>query len=150
MKQPTREEFKAWAAANRPLALAVAKAQAFAEMEKERTLRYTRPIFESYHFTEPDGTPIKDEERLYLCKDKERCKRYYDECDKAHRAHGFTGKYGHHPALIAETMKMRAENELIKSGCALLGIEGIHNLDHRKEMLRILMGACFAKEKRAA
>ena len=151
MKTPTLDEFKAWAKEHQSLALAVCKAQAFAQVERERVNAYIRPIFDRYSFKNEKGEPIKKPDDLYLCKDEVLCAAYYAECDKAHREHGFRGPEGHCPALVAEDMHRRAAAALIEAGVKLfdIGTAGIYG-ENRAKMLRLLLGACLIKEKKAA
>lgn len=155
MKTPSLSQFKTWARQNHELAQAVCAAQAFAECERQRVDAYVLPIFKSYTFIVGlTGVRRKLVEYvtsprdLYLCTDEALCKKYYAECDQAHRAHGFKGQDGFCPALVAESELVDAQNALIKSGAELLGIDGadVHG-EHRKQMLHLLLGACL---KRAA
>lgn len=137
---PTEEQLKTWARDNRELALAVAKTQAFAQLERERVNAYVLPIFMSYGFTDEDGKPITKPERLYLSDAEDRIALYYDECDLAHSAHGYTGEYGTCPALVAESLQIKAENALLQSLATFIGVDGFYaSLDLRKKALRIAM-----------
>lgn len=153
MKTPTIKEFKAWSRMHHGLAYAVIQAKAFAQVERERVNAYILPLFNSFRFSTADtldGRPINDPEHLYLCKDEELCKDFYEACDKAHREHGFTGKHGHCPALMAEHLQIIAENALLDAGCKLMGIESGLYGENREKMLEILLGACMVEHKKAA
>jgi hypothetical protein len=119
---------------------------AFAQVERERVNAYILPIFQRYGFRDDEGKPITNPERLYTCTDEERVAAYYEECDRAHREHGFTGPKGHCPALTAEDALVKAENALIRAASALTGIEvGEVYLESRRKYLDILLGACIKK-----
>lgn len=155
MRTPKLAEFKRWARQHSALAHAVVMAQAFAELERERVDAYIAPILADFSFkygeryTEKRGQFINKVGDLYLCDDEAGLKRFYECCDEAHRAHGFTGPHGHCPALTAENLQMEAERALIDAGCELMGIErGLYG-ENRAEMLRILMGACLLERKAA-
>lgn len=66
-----------------------------------------------------------------------------DQCDAAHRAHGFRGGAGEHPALVAETLKIKAENLLLESLAAFTGAPGFYTLELRAKALRIAIGSCL-------
>lgn len=142
----TRDSLEQWAKENAHLALAVCQAQAFAKCERERVFSYTLPIFRRYSFrvnpkfSHRYGEMVERPADLYLTDEEEKTTAYYAECNSAHREHGFTGPDGHCPALVAEGLQRTAEHVLIESGCELLGIESPYNLDHRRELLRILLG----------
>lgn len=152
---PTLSEFKTWASQNRSLALAVCAARASAEVERKRVDAYIGPIFHSYGFTvdrhaQTPGELIDKPSNIYLSTDEVRVTAYFAECDAAHRAHGFTGKEGYCPALIAEAVVIDAENALLQAGCTLLGLKEIPwSMEHRREMLQLLLGACLKDEESA-
>ena len=159
MKAPSIEEFKTWAKENQSLALAVCKAQAFAECERERVDSYIRPIFNGFGFTycgpmaEKMGLkgPLPHPNDLYLCEDEALLTDYWKACDAAHREHGFRGEAGYCPALIAESNHIKIQNGLLRAGCDLFGLEDIPSLpDQRAKMLDLLLGACLIKERKAA
>lgn len=154
MKTPTINEFKAWALEHQSLALAVCKAQAFAQCERIRVDKYVKPIFDRYEFHSTlcgSTGRITDPERLYLCEDEPLCAAYYAACDKAHREHGFKGEPGQCPALVADTRRIQLENGLLRAGCELFDLQDIPSLpDQRAQMLRLLLGACLIKERKAA
>lgn len=156
MKTPTLNAFKTWAISHRPLALAVCKAQAFAEYERERVNAYITPIFHQFHFKannkiterDPDfNRPLTTPEALYLSDDL-RIPDYYAHCDAAHRSHGFKGPEGHCPALIAEHIHIQAENALLEEAQDLLGVDP-SSLEGktREEMLTLLLSACLTEEE---
>ena len=111
------------------------------------------PIFEAYHFetlpTIHNAPPVTDPKHLYLCADEVQVAAYFEECDKAHRAHGFTGPQGHCPALTAEYLVIRTEQALIDLAKPLFGIEDVYG-DDRKRYLELLIGACIKAESEAA
>ena len=152
MKTPTVEEFKTWAKTQKDLALAVCQAQAFAECEKERVEAYIRPIFDRYTFIDKRTSErITNPDWLYCSEQEELCNAYYDECDKAHREHGFRGPHGNWPDLEAKTLQIKAEKVLLEAGSELMGIEDITLYgENREKMLKLLLGACLIKEKKAA
>ncbi len=93
---PTLAAFKAFSKDIAPAARAVLMARVFADMERERVNAYILPIFQSYRFDELPKThdytgPIEDVQHLYLCADDVQVAAFFEDCDKAHRAHGFTG-----------------------------------------------------------
>lgn len=153
--QPTIAEFKKWSRANKPLALTLCKAMAFATVERKRVNAYIRPIFDSYTFLDTltgragriIGTPIPDPEQLYLCLDKEQLAHYYNACDTAHREHGFTGPYGHCPALVAEHLVTQAEWALLDAGCALLGLSEHPHMHNRQKLIDLLLRACLQNSR---
>jgi hypothetical protein len=122
-------------------------ARAFAQVERERVDAYILPIFARYTFVdglsrgERRGTPIEKPDQLYMCTDEAGVAAYFEECDQAHRAHGFKGPKGHCPALTAETLLMRTEQALIDLAKPLTGIDDVYG-DDRKRYLEILIGAC--------
>jgi len=149
------EAFKSWAKDTAPAARAVLMAKVFAQMERERVDAYTRPIFESFKFQycgELAGKcqltgPIADPKHLYLCDDP-LVPAYYEDCDKAHREHGFTGPHGHCPALTAEHLVIVAENLLIGLAAPIFGINVPDlTLEHREKYLDLLIGACLKESK---
>lgn len=144
----TVAKLKTWARQNRGLALAVATARAFHELEIERTDAYVAPIFARYGFRDEDGAPIPTTDKLYLCEDDAACAAFYAECDAAHRAHGFTGGEGEHPALIAETVKIRLENQLLESLAAFTGAPGFYTLELRAKALKIALGSCLTNSSK--
>lgn len=155
---PTLAEFKRFSQDIAPAARAVLMARVFAEMERERVSAYTLPIFLSYQFTYgtkyPDlphaGQPMTDPKDLYLVDDLHDplVLAFYADCDTAHRAHGFTGKPGHCPALEAESLVRIAEGLLIDLSEPLFGItkEHIHGAN-RDKLLDLLIGSGLKAEK---
>jgi hypothetical protein len=156
MKTPTLQEFKRWSKAHGGLAEAVCMAQAFAQCERERVDAYIKPLFELFDFYVAErfverGRPqerITDVNRLYLTDlEGAEYKRFVEECDKEHRAHGFKGKAGHCPALVAESLQIIAENALLKAGGELLGVDFTStSMELRAKALDLLLGACLKKE----
>lgn len=150
--QPTIEQFKRWAADVQPAAKAVLMARVFAQMERERVNAYIRPIFESYGFTygaiaHGRTGPIPTPGDLYLCDDTPMLACFFEDCDTAHRAHGFTGPAGHCPALRAEHLLIVTENALIGLAEPLFGIENVYGKD-RTTYLELLIGAALKPSDR--
>jgi hypothetical protein len=151
-KQPKLAEFKRWAKSHTKLAEAVCLAQAFAECQRERVDAYITPIFQRYAFQysgELIGNlsgPLPSQGDLYLCEDP-RIGDYYEECDRAHRAHGFNGPHGQCPALVAEHLLIKAQNALIDAAIPLFGVECyMMSTEQRTKYLDLLLGACLIKE----
>jgi hypothetical protein len=146
VKTPTVPELKKWALATRPLAKAVLMAQAFADVERERVNAYIKPLFLSFMFTDEDGKPITDPDRLYLSADDAGAKTYYEVCDREHRAHGFDGPEGFCPALVAEELQREAEQALLNELGKFTGIDGMdynRSLEIRKKALDMALGVCL-------
>lgn len=132
-------------------------ARVTAEMERERVNAYEIPFFATWGFT---ADKRRDETRaaevltnpreLYLSNDDERTTEYYATLDRLHREHGFTGPEGHCPALTAEWARTQAENAVIESLSALLGISAPVTLHHRAQMLDIAIGAAVKRMAEAA
>lgn len=145
-KTMTATKLRAWARSNRSLAETVLKAQAFAELERERVDAYVAPIFARYGFKDDEGNAISAPRKLYLCEDDAACATFYAECDVAHRAHGFTGGAGECPALVAEDLLTQAQNLLLDSLAKFVGVDGFSgSLELRAKALDLALGACFAK-----
>jgi hypothetical protein len=150
-KTPTLEQFKAFARSNAPAARAVLAARVFAKIERARVDAYVRPIFDARTFEVAEkwrtvaGTPerITDPRDLYLCADDAACAEFFEACDAAHRAHGFTGPKGHCPALMAENRIIELERDLIDRAADLFGIASsdVWGAD-RKKYIELLIGAC--------
>lgn len=139
----TVAKLKTWARKNREIARTVVTAQAFHQVERERVDAYVAPIFARYGFKDEDGEAIPTADRLYMCEDDAACKAFYAECDVAHRAHGFAGEPGECPALVAESLMIRAENALLESLAAFMGAPGFYTLELRAKALEIALGACL-------
>lgn len=149
IRRPTVEDLKAWARDHRDLAMTVAKAQAFASVERERVDAYERPIFDRYTFTddmlahhnEPGVAKrvLTDPKQLYLSEDEERVAAYYAECEVAHRAHGYQGEEGTCPALVAEDLQFRAEALLLDALAGFIGTDGFYTLELRAKALDMAM-----------
>jgi len=145
----TLPNFKQWAKDCAPAAKAVLMAQAFAELERERVDAYIAPIFARYTFPvkadwqESYGPVVKERKDLYLSDAEDLCANYYEDCDKAHREHGFTGPKGHCPALVAENLHRVTQCALIGLAEPLTGIspDAVYGED-RAKYLNILLGAC--------
>lgn len=158
MKTPSLQEFKRWAKSHYSIARAVIMAQAFAQLERERVDAYIQPLFDLYDFRvraewadcRPDEKITKPKD-LYLSNQEALIAEYYEECDKEHRKHGFTGPHGHCPALRAENLQIIAENLLLDAGCKWLDISrAAMGLDDRKKMLDLLLGACLKDAEKVA
>jgi hypothetical protein len=144
MKTLTPAQFRKWAEAHKPLAMAVCKTMAFATVEHERVNEYVRPIFQKYRFVDENGAPIAGPDDVFLSPDDAMCKAFWAECDVAHRAHGWIGPEGNCPALMAENLRATAENALLEAGCEFLGVKTwLLYGDNRKEMLDLLLKACL-------
>jgi hypothetical protein len=139
---------KAWARANRSLAMTVAKAKAFAEIERERVDAYIAPIFARYGFKDEDGKAIENASRLYMCEDDAACKAFYAECELAHRANGWKGEEGCCPALVAEDLQCRAEQLLLDSLGRLSSVDGgdfCRSLELRAKALNLALTVCLGR-----
>lgn len=140
-------------------------AKAFAECERVRVDAYIKPLFELYTFKVAErfqkrrgcGELVTKPDDLFLCEDEAEMAKFYAECDKEHRKHGFTGKPGQCPALVAESLAILAENTLLEHTLneLPLGIEmwQMHG-ENRKKMLKLTISmvvqefpAEFTKEK---
>jgi hypothetical protein len=146
--RPTLPQFKQWAKDCAPAAKAVLMARAFAQVERERVDAYILPIFARYTFVDGlsrrgdhRGEKIDRPDQLYLSTDEALVAQYFEECDQAHRAHGFKGPKGHCPALTAEHLVIKTEQALIDLAKPLIGIDDVYG-DDRKRYLEILIGAC--------
>jgi len=152
--KPTLDEFKQWAKDCEPAARAVLMARVFAQMERERVNAYIRPIFDAYKFNDLPKIhdyqgQIKDVGDLYLCADDIQTALFYEDCDKAHRAHGFTGPKGHCPALRAEHLVIVTEQALMDLAKPLFGIDNVYG-ENRAKYLELLIGACLKSTQEAA
>jgi hypothetical protein len=144
----TVKKLRAWARKNRSLAETVLKAQAFAELERERVDAYVAPIFARYGFKDDEGNAIASPRKLYLCEDDAACAVFYAECDVVHRANGFTGGAGECPALVAEDLLTQAQNLLLDSLARFVGVDGFSgSLELRAKALKLAIGSCFAEGK---
>jgi hypothetical protein len=148
-RRPTLGEFKQWARDVEPAARAVCLARAHAQLTRERVDAYVRPIFDSYKFeygaiAHGKTGLIPDPSHLYLCDDSPMLAAFYDDCDKAHRAHGFTGPVGHCPALHAGMLQSATENALIDLATPLFHIDhtALYGED-RAKYLDLLLGAAL-------
>lgn len=149
--KPTLAEFKRFAREIAPTVTLLLQAKVIAQMERERVDAYIGPIFARYAFEYgPLGQKcgltgiIPTEKDLYLadlCSEK--MDQYYAECDAAHRAHGFTGKTGHCPALLAEHNVIKAERALIDVAGPFFGLSNdkLTMMDDRKKFLDLVIGA---------
>lgn len=132
-----------------PTVSAVLAARVFAECERARVDAYIRPIFDSYGFTHGAkwgdahaGERLQEPKDLYLADDEIQVAAYFEECDRAHRAHGFTGPKGHCPALTAEYLVVEAERALIDLTAPTFGIDpDALFLDHRATFLDLIITA---------
>lgn len=146
-KALTVKKLRTWARSNRSLAETVLKAQAFAELERERVDAYIAPIFARYGFKDDEGNAIASPRKLYLCEDDAACAAFYAECDAVHCAHGFIGGAGECPALVAESILIQAQNLLLDSLAKFVGVDGFSgSLELREKALKLALGSCFARE----
>jgi hypothetical protein len=145
MTTRTPAQIRSWAIDHKSLAKAVCQAMAFAQAERERVDAYVLPIFQTFRFVDENGTRINSPDQLYLCNDDPMCMTFYDQCDAAHRAHGWTGPEGHCPALTAENLLLLAEAALLAAGCEFFDVvpARLHGAK-RKEMLDLLLKACVS------
>lgn len=142
-------KLKTWARTNRSLAMMVAKAMAFAQVERERVDAYVVPIFVRYGFTDSDtGETLTDPRKLYLSNDEKRCAEFYAEVAIAHRANGWDGDPEFCPALVAEDLQTKAENLLLESLGKRIGVDGFYNLDLRKRVLDLSLAVCLSEVRR--
>ena len=150
---PTMDQFRQWASDCAPAAKAVLMARAFAQVERERVEAYITPIFQAYRFEYAERWrdlhtgPIPTVADLHLCDDTPLVAAFLADCDRAHRAHGFSGPTGRCPAHVAECRVIEAEHALMALAQPVFGIEpsSIH-LDYRAEYLELLIGACLTGE----
>lgn len=167
----TPNQLNALAKETAHLALMVCVRTAFAQCERERVKAYSRPLLESFkrHFefgdackdflsdsrrvialereTKPED--IQDTGDLYKLAGTKRneafLKDFYDELAEEHIAHGWKGNREHCPALVAESAQRDAERALVDAWFRAIGQDPseVWNLEHRKRMLEIAMGACI-------
>ena len=157
--KPTLAQFQQFARDVAPAARAVLilMARVFAQMERARVDAYILPIFERYQFTDGlsdgghRGQPITTPAHLYLSTDEAQVAAYFEECDRAHRAHGFCGPQGHCPALTAENLVVKVERALIELATPLFGVEPSDLWgDTWREYVELLIGAALKAESEAA
>src|SRR5262245_28763585 len=149
---PTLGELKQWAIDCAPAAKTVLKARAFAQAERERVDAYIRPIFQTYRFEYADrwrdftGT-IETVADVYLCGDQPLVAAFVEECEREHRANGFSGPSGQSPVGVAARLVTEAEHALMALAQPLFGIEpsSIH-LHYRAEYVELLIGECLKEE----
>lgn len=131
-------------------------AQVFAQAERERVDAYIKPLFELYNFyVSKECRSLDKDERitdinlLFLTDLKSpQYLEFMEECDKEHRKHGFTGPKGHCPALIAESLKIDAENLLLDHAVSALplGIDRDRLYGNaRKKMLDLVVSMTIAE-----
>lgn len=148
-RTPTPAAFKKWARANKPLAKAVALAQAFAQVERERVDDYVEPLFQSYGFLDDEGKPVTASERSYLVEgDETRMSEFYAKCLVLHAEHGYKGEPETCPALVAENLACKAEQALLDELATFMGLDSIWTtLEQRAKALDLAMTACLGKLK---
>jgi len=135
----TVQSLKAWVASNLDAVAEMEAARIVAVAERERVDAYVEPLFRTFGFVDDEGKPIDRAANLYRCEDEEACARFYAACDEAHRVRGFAGPAGHCPALVAEHAQSQAEQKVVASMCAFLGIESYQlTLEKRAELLRLI------------
>ena len=144
----TIDQFKQLARDVGPAVSAVLAARVFAECERKRVDAYISPIFEAYRdkfVIDPrwahEHVNLKGPKDLYLCVDDVMVHDFYDDCDKAHRAHGFKGPQGHCPALTAEHLVIVAERALLELTTPTFGIDADLYGDNRAKFLELIIGA---------
>ncbi len=136
--QLTPAKLQRWSRNNRALVATMLRARAVAASERARVDAYITPLFATFDFRDESGKPIASADRLYRCKDRDACARFYTACDVAHREHGFVGEAGYCPALVADHAAVEAESAVVRSMEALLGVEVLH-LDHRAKLLKLVV-----------
>lgn len=132
-------------------------AQVFAQAERERVDSYIKPLFELYNFYvskehrrsgDPDER-ITDINRLWLTDLKSpQYLEFMAECAKEHRKHGWTGPADHCPALVAESLKIDAENLLLDHATSALPLGIDRDMlygDARKKMLDLVVSMTIAE-----
>lgn len=148
----TLSQFKAWSRDAAPLVSALVAAQAFAQCKREQVDAYVRPIFDRYQFQYSGDLatklglsgPLPSPKELYLCDDEPALQAYFADLDDAHRAHGFTGPKGHCPALVAETLLVRAEQALLELAEPVVGIAPYQVYgEKRRSYLDLLIGGAM-------
>lgn len=151
MKTPNITAFRAWAIRHAQTGHSVLMARAYAQLMRERVDAYIQPLFASYTFYVSDDVAartgrrerITDIKRLYLTNLQGRdYLDFLEDCDHAHRKHGFTGPAGHCPALVAEELQRKAEYALLLAASDLFGVE-LQNTygETRANALDLLIGA---------
>ena len=146
-KKLTIAGLKKWASKMRPLVVEMLTKRAFAEVERKRVNAYIAPVFAQFRFVDDEGAVITDPERLYHCDDEAMCAAYYAACDVAHREHGFTGKPGECPALVAEHTQLKAEWAVLESMEKFVGLDDgalSRTMEIRAEALRLAAGVALA------
>lgn len=149
--QPKLKQFIAFCKKNSELAYSVVAAQAFAAVEKERVDAYTQPILDRTPLFDDKGDRIVALRYVWHCADESAVAAFYAECDKAHRAHGFTGPDGHCPALVADYDRIKAENAILKEAGEFFDVETCSmRSEDRNKMLDLVLGACLKDHRKAA
>lgn len=126
----------------------LASATRIAESTRKHVDGYIVPLLDTFNLTvdretsrkELRGTKITNPDHLYLSTNEKECARFYDACDVAHKAHGYTVKPGYCPALITATEQTDAENALIRLIGEVMPAfkKGIYG-EKRAELLALLM-----------
>ncbi len=124
-KIPTMADVRRYARSPKVKAaqLALIAARAFAQVTREKVDAYIAPVFAAYAFTdEHTGEPITTPRDLYRTGplQETECARFYAACDEAHRANGYQMPVGHCPALTAEHLETKAENNLLRAALAAM------------------------------
>jgi hypothetical protein len=139
---------KALVRAITPLVPVLLAARATAEVERERADRIQRAILDSSVFMRDSrwGEPerITDPKRAYLMNDEDAA-RYFAALDVAYREAGYVDlEPGQCPALVAESARIKLENELLDAAEPSTGIAANRilcaGLEKRAEYLRLLIG----------
>ena len=167
--QLTEDAFKQWCRENAKLAFAVCETMAVAETIKLEEDAYTQPIFDSFNFIyegnavarldsrrgeQLAGKPIPSPDDSHFCllhgndepeHIQNKLRAYYEACDAAHRAHGYTHlPKGHSPSLTAKHLQTQAEWALMDSAGPLFGLaEHPPVLEDRQRYLDLLIGGCL-------
>ena len=162
MSQPTIQQFKLWCKDHYDLALTVCKAQACAEVTREKVDAYIKPVFDRFEFYVSEkcgdrvgtaGERILSPRDLYLADLKSAAiAEYYAACDAEHKRQGYDDlEPGFCPALIAENLLIEAQNCLMEAANPLFGLKrNPYMPEDREKYLKLLLGACLKTEKRAA
>lgn len=154
MRTPILEQFKTWARENHDLAMAVVKAQAYAQTMREQVDKIQRqvlkevPLYDDLiaEHNHTERHRITDPKDTYLSKDDAAFQRYVMECSNRERAAGLkpaTMPDEYCPALVAEDLQRKAERVLLDSGGSLFGIsaDDMVQPEHWREGLRLMLGA---------
>ena len=122
-------------------------ARAYAETMREEVNKIYRDILTECPVCADDGTQILSPDRLYLCSDDDLVRDVYAEANKREREAGLKPAdmpNDYCPALVAETLKIEAENRLIEAAGRPLGIDNntllCAGLDKRQRFIDLVVG----------